>query len=169
MEQSLHQLSARFGAQPAPSSSLRRISAPATRSLALRAVLLFGSLAVGLTVAALAHPSAFAEVEPQLTVLLQGMAFIKAGITLAALGLVYWRFGSPVSSGAAVGYIVGVCCFVAASVLIAMLTALTLAAVVFHVGLFGLLFLALREDRWRIPHSNRGHASRHLRPAHEKR
>jgi hypothetical protein len=93
----------------------------------------------------MASSSAHPAVEPELALLLRGMAVIKAGIALAAVALSLWRFGQPVSSAAASGYVAGVCSLGAATVLIWHLSFIPAAAVIFHLGLFGLLALAWRE------------------------
>lgn len=118
-----------------------------SRPFILRAALLVGSVLAGLVAGALAGPAALVGVEPELVFLLRGMALIKAGIALAAVGLAMWRFGRPVSSRVAVGYVLGVWSLIAATVLIWQLTFILAAAVIFHLGMFGLLVLAWREDR----------------------
>jgi hypothetical protein len=115
------------------------------RPLVLRTVLLAGSLAVALMAGVLAQPAAWSSADPELAFLLRGMAVIKASITVAAIGLALWRFGRPVSSPAASGYVVGIWSLVAANVLIGSLSYIPAAAFVFHVALFALLALAWRE------------------------
>jgi hypothetical protein len=93
-----------------------------------------------------------ADIEPQLGLLLRFMAVIKASIALAAISLALWRFGQPVSVMAAAGYVAGAACLVAATVLIWCLSFIAAAAIIFHVGLIGLLVLAWREGGsvWRL-------------------
>ena len=122
----------------------------------LRATLLLSTAAVALVAGALAsgyHPAGFAA---ELAFLLRGMALIKASIAIVAIALALWRFGYRVSLAAAGGYILGVGCLVAASMFIWFLTYIAFAAILFHVGLFGLLIIAWREDgsAWRHPNVN---------------
>jgi hypothetical protein len=76
------------------------------------------------------------------------MAVIKASIAMVASALALWRFGHPVSSGAALGYLAGVWSLAGAAVLIWSLSFILAAAVVFHAGMFGLLALAWREGHF---------------------
>ena len=99
--------------------------------------------------ATLANPSAYSAAEPELALLLRGMAVIKAGIALVALALSFWRFGQPVSTSAALGYALGVWALGGATVLIWFLSFIPAAALLFHLGVFGLLILAWREGRRR--------------------
>ena len=132
----------------APSARLRAIApAGGSRALAMRIALLATCLVAGLASAALADRAATAGVEPELVLLLRGMAVLKAGLALAAVALAFWRFGRPVSTRAAAGYVVGVSSLVAASVLIWLLSFIASAAIAFHVGALGLLVLAWREGR----------------------
>ncbi len=121
------------------------------RRTVLRGGLVLGSIAAALVANSVSNPGALTGVEHPLVVLLRGMAVLKGAAALAAMGLAAWRFGRPVSSEAALGYGVGVWSLVAASVLIWNLSAILVAAAIFHVGLFGLLLLAWREGlaEWR--------------------
>jgi hypothetical protein len=114
----------------------------------LRAVLWVGLLAVMVLAAAVASRSAHSAVEPELVLLLRAMAVIKAGIALVAVALCLWRLGGPVSTSAAVGYLLGVWSLGGATVLIGFVSFIPAAAVIFHVALFGLLALAWREGRF---------------------
>jgi hypothetical protein len=85
--------------------------------------------------------------EPELAVLLRGMAAIKGLLALGAAGLVWWRLGQPVSGQAAVAYIACTWALFAATVLIWQLAFILAAAVLFHAaGLVGLV-VAMREGR----------------------
>lgn len=103
----------------------------------------------GLAAAALADPAAVAGVEhePELVLLLRGMAVLEAGLALTAVALAYWRSRRPVSTRAGAGVVVGVSSPVAASALIWFLSFIAAAAIAFHVGALGLLVLAWREGR----------------------
>jgi hypothetical protein len=136
-------LPARPVLQPAAPRSLPLIQP----SLLLRLVLVAGLFVVIAAAAGLANSSAYSVAEPELGLLLRGMALIKAGMALVALALTHWRFGQPVSSAAALGYLLGVWALVGATVLIWYLSFIPAAAALFHLGLFGLLVVASREDR----------------------
>lgn len=139
-------MSAVFPTSITPLAGPRAIAlASGSRPLAMRIALLATCLVAGLASAALADPAATAGVEPGLVLLLRGMAVLKAGLALAAVALAFWRFGRPVSTRAAAGYVVGVSSLVAASVLIWFLSFIAAAAIAFHVGALGLLVLAWRE------------------------
>lgn len=85
--------------------------------------------------------------EPELAVLLRGMAAIKGLLAASAAGLVWWRLGQPVSARAAVAYITCTWVLFAATALIWQLAIILVAAVLFHVaGLVGLV-VAMREGR----------------------
>ena len=130
------------------SSRDRTQSIPAGHSpLALRTVLLAGTGLAVVVAATLASPDAASGIDPELVLLLRGMAAIKASFTLAAASAVWWRLGRPVSAGAAVGYVVGVCLLAAANTLIGFLSFIVAAAVLFHLALFGLLTLAWFDGR----------------------
>ncbi len=118
------------------------------RPLGFRVALLTGLVAAIVVAAAVSVPPATAAAEPGLALLLRGMALIKAGIALVAVALTLWRFGQPVSSPAALGYLLGVWSMIGASVLIWQLCFIPAAAVIFHVGLFGILLLAWREGHF---------------------
>ena len=145
-------MSAVFSSLPA-----RRVSTPSAlrprplirRSHVLRLFLLAGLVAAMAVAATVANPSAYSAAEPELALLLRGMAVIKAGIALVALALSFWRFGQPVSTSAALGYALGVWALGGATVLIWFLSVIPAAALLFHLGVFGLLALAWREGRAR--------------------
>ncbi len=84
--------------------------------------------------------------DPELALLLRGMALIKATIALAAVAVLWWRFGAPVSRPVAAIYVVGAGSMAGATVSIWQLSSLLPAAVLFHIGLFALLSTALRAD-----------------------
>ena len=139
-------MAAVFPSSPVPSS--RRPSTALrseSRSRGWRIALVTVCIVAGAAAAALADPAAGAGVEPELVLLLRGMAVLKAGLALAAVALAFWRFGRPVSTRAAAGYVVGVAALVAASVLIWCLSSIAAAAIVFHAAALGLLVLAWRD------------------------
>ena len=73
------------------------------------------------------------------------MGAIKGLLAAVAAAVVFWRFSLPVSGRAALGYVACVSLLVGGSVLIWQVVYLSLAAVVFHIGLFGGLVIAWRE------------------------
>jgi hypothetical protein len=85
--------------------------------------------------------------EPELAVLLRGMAAIKTLLAVLGAGLVYWRFGLPISARAALAYAAGVGLMLMACTLIWHLTFIPLAAALFHAGGMGALLVAWREGR----------------------
>lgn len=130
----------------------------AGRVAVLRTVLLIGCVAVAAVAGAAASGSS-QPAEPELAVLLRGMAAIKGLLALLGAGLVYWRFGLPISTRAAFAYIACVGLLFVACVLIWQLAFISLAAVLFHVAGIGALLVAWREGRhmphfgWQAPNS----------------
>ncbi len=137
-------LSNRSVAATQRSSARERLRAP----VVLRFVLLVGLVAVVVVAAVVRSPSAATVADAKLVSLLRGMALIKAGIALVAVALAAWRFGRPIPSAVAFGYLVGAWCLAGAAVLIWQLSFIPAAAVIFHVGMLGLLALAWREGRF---------------------
>lgn len=130
---------------PAPQPSVRPSSNEgAKRVTVLRALLLVGSVAAA-TVAWFAASGSSQSVEPQLAILLRGMAAIKGLLAALGTGLVYWRFGSPVSARAVSAYIGCVWLLFVACALIWQLAFILLGAVLFHVGGIGVLLVAWHE------------------------
>ncbi len=118
---------------------------PARRSSRLALWLPYTVTALsGLAGFALAVPNV--EIEPRLALLLRFMAAVKAATVLAALGLTCWRLRSPVATSAALGYVAALAAMAAAPGLIWSLNHVALGAACFHVGLFGFLVCALRDD-----------------------
>ncbi len=108
------------------------------RPAVLRTVLVVGSV-IAMIVAGFAASGVAQSVEPELVLLLRGMAAIKGLLAISAAGLLWWRLGTPVSSRAAV----------ASAVLIWHLAFILAAAFLFHAaGVVGLV-VAMREGRLR--------------------
>ena len=130
---------------PAPRSPSRSgTERQSRRAGLLRVVLLVGCIGS----AAMAWFAASGQpqpVEAELAVLLRGMGAIKGLLAAIAAAVVFWRFSLPVSSRAALGYVACVSLLVGGSVLIWQVVYLSLAAVLFHIGLFGGLVIAWRE------------------------
>jgi hypothetical protein len=80
-----------------------------------------------------------------LSTLIRFMAVVKAGMVLAAAGLVAWRMGSEMSDRLATGYIAAVCLMAMAPGLIWNMGSLVLASALFHSGLLFGLALAARD------------------------
>ena len=140
------------------------VRADATERIAklvvMRAALVVGSVAA-VVVAWRAASGIGHATEPDLAVLLRGMAAIKGLLALAAAGVVWWRLGQPVSSRVATAYVSCVCVLFASIVLIWQLAFILAAAVLFHAaGLVGLV-VALREGRqmlrfgWQSPNPSK--------------
>ena len=123
-----------------------RMSLPVTRRL----LLLLGCVAsVGLA-AWVGEPAAYLRADPELAFLLRGMAAIKAAIVVAAAGVLFWRFGYPVSQGFAAAYLVGTWLIAGATMLVWRLSFIELAAPIFHAGAFALLIVAWRDHQGRL-------------------
>ena len=111
----------------------------------LRTLLIAGcALAIGLAAWA-GDPSAYLHADPALARLLRCMALIKGVIALAAVGAVLWRLKWPISAGLYLAYMLGSCVIVGATMLVWQLTAIVLAAVLFHACALGMLLLGWRE------------------------
>jgi hypothetical protein len=107
-----------------------------------------GSVAVSMAVAAsLGGPQVYLRADRELAALLRDMALIKAFIVMAAVGVLFWRFGHGIGRGLAVMYLVGACLLAGATTLIWDLTSIGLAALVFHVGGFMLLCAAFADHK----------------------
>lgn len=113
----------------------------------LRALLLLGCTASVVAASTLGDPSLSLRADPQLAVLLRGMAVLKALMVLAGLGVLGWRFGHPIARVTAALYLGGAWLVAGATALIWQLTALPLAALVFHVAGFGLLWVAFADRK----------------------
>jgi hypothetical protein len=86
-------------------------------------------------------------VEPELAVLLRGMAAIKGLLAVLGAGLIYWRFGLTISARAALAYTTAVGLMFVGCALIWQLAFIPLAAALFHAGGIGALLVAWREGR----------------------
>jgi uncharacterized membrane protein YidH (DUF202 family) len=137
-----------FVANPASVFAQRvRAARGALRPALYRSVLLLGGTAVLALVAWWLPSEAASFPDPDLARLLRGMALIKAGIALAALGAVSWRFGWPIQRGFAAAYMVGCWVLAGASLMVWQLTMVPAAAIGFHGFELGLLFVAWRDHR----------------------
>lgn len=112
---------------------------------ALRSLLVLGCTVSVLLAAWLAAPATALRADPELVFLLRGMALIKAAIVLAAVGVLCWRFGQPVLPRVAGAYLAGAWLTAGATMLVWQLSFIPLAALVFHVGEFTLLWVAWRD------------------------
>lgn len=112
----------------------------------LRVALALGSLgAVGVALW-LGDPRPSLAADADLARLLRGMALLKAALVVPALGLLWWRFGRPVSPLVSAVYVPGAWLLAGASALIWQLTWLPLAAATFHVAGLAVLLAAWRDD-----------------------
>jgi len=116
------------------------------RIAVLRVGLLVGCIA-GAAVAWAAASGSSHPAEPELAVLLRGMAAIKGLLAVLGAGLVYWRFGLPISARAALAYATAVGLMFVGCALIWQFAFIPLAAALFHAGGIGALLVAWREGR----------------------
>ncbi len=84
--------------------------------------------------------------DPGLAQLLKGMAIIKTAILLAVGAAIWWRLGSAIQPGVAVGYIIFGAIGVAGATLVWNMAGLAVAPFLFDGGLLGFLILTLRDD-----------------------
>jgi hypothetical protein len=110
-------------------------------------LLLAGCALAALVAYVVADPTAMQAADPELALLLRGMALIKAALVAAGLAVLWWRFGWPLSSGLAAGYLAGAWLAAGTAMMIWQLTCIAHAAVLFHVGEVALLVLAWRDYR----------------------
>jgi hypothetical protein len=119
------------------------MSSPSAR----RSLLVIGCVASMAFAAWLGEPLASTQADPELAHLLRGMAAIKATMVVAALGVLFWRFGQPVQQHTAAAYLAGAWLIAGATMLVWQLSFILLAALAFHVGVFSLLFVAWRDHQ----------------------
>ncbi len=126
--------------------TVQRSASPAAPSVTLRLQLLAGcAFAIG-AAALIGDPSSFAAADPELALLLRGMATIKGSLVAAAAALALWRFGLPIGTMMATGYAVGVLAMAFATVLVWQLSFIVPAAALFHAAGLLLLVVAWRDD-----------------------
>ena len=127
-----------------PAAARSGASERASKVAALRVALVVGSVAA-VVVAWLATSGVSQAAEPELALLLRGMAAIKGLLGLSAAGLVWWRLGQPLGLRVAGTYIACSWVLFFSTVLIWQLAFILAAAVLFHAaGLVGLV-VAMRE------------------------
>jgi hypothetical protein len=113
----------------------------------LRLLLIVGCLATVALAAWIGQPEAQSSSDPDLLRLLRGMAMIKGVLVIAAVGVLLWRFGHPLSLQQAGAYLVGAWLAAGASMMIWQLTLIPLAALVFHVGEITMLVTAWLDHK----------------------
>jgi hypothetical protein len=118
-----------------------RIQQPAL----LRAVLLASCVTAAATAFAVGQPETYLAADADLALLLRGIALIKATMVVGALGVLWWRFGLPLSGRVAAGYLAGAAIISGATMMIWQLTFIGAAALAFDGGALILLVLALRD------------------------
>jgi hypothetical protein len=111
----------------------------------LRSLLVLGCLLSAIAAASLADSASLVRADPQLALLLRGMALIKGTVVLAACALLFWRFGHPVRRRTAAAYIFGTGLLSGASMLIWQLSYIPFAALVFHAAACWVLIAAWRD------------------------
>lgn len=106
---------------------------------------LIASVALSITLAHLLGHGEMADraaaADPELARLLRGMAALKAGIALAAVGLVAWRLAYPSSLRFAGGLVSAAALMAAGPVLMWHVAPVGAAALLFHAGMALLLVL----------------------------
>jgi len=110
-------------------------------------MLVAGALLAATAAYLVGDPTAYLQADPKLGVLLRGMAVIKAMISLAAIGALWWRFGRPIPHATAAIYLVAAWLTAAASMLVWQLWHIGVGAIAFHAGELTVLLVAWREHR----------------------
>lgn len=113
----------------------------------LRSLLLLMCIASATLTAWLGDPTPSLLADAELARLLRGMAAIKAIIVLATIGVIFWRFGLSISKHTAATYMLSAGFMASASMLIWQLSFIPLAALMFHIGMFGVIFTAWRDTQ----------------------
>ena len=111
----------------------------------LRTLLVAGCALAALAGFAVGHPEVLQKADPELANLLRGMALIKASLVIIGLGVLLWRLRLPLTPRLAIGYLAGAWIVTGATMMVWQLTYIGTAAVVFHLGGFILLLLALHD------------------------
>lgn len=126
----------------APLRSTRRSIGPA----GLRALSIAVCLASVAVASQVGDPSVAIAGDPELAILLRGMAVLKGLLAVGAFVLLLWRCGHPIVPRLAVASIASVALMAGAATMIWRLQALPPAAIAFHVGLFAALIIAWHDD-----------------------
>jgi hypothetical protein len=121
-------------------------AAPRQRS-AFFGLLIGGTLLAMLAVFALASPDPDWLADAELARLMRYMAVVKFAFVVIAAGLLYWRFARVIARPMLASYLGGTWMMAVACVLIFELTAIPLAAAVFHAGGLALLVAACLDQR----------------------
>ncbi len=91
-------------------------------------------------------PAAHWANEPELLVLLRGMALIKGAMAVLAITSVAWRLGvGGLSNSARATYIISACMMALAAGMIWQLSFIIIASMLFHAGTLALLITAWRD------------------------
>jgi hypothetical protein len=122
-----------------------------TETVTLRTTLLLGCVVTVALAAWAGNPVPYLDADFELGRLLRAMAVIKAGVVLAAICLLWWRFEQPVPMRLTAACLVGVWLAAGASMLIWQLTAIPLAALTFHAGGLAFLVAAWQDYRTSTP------------------
>lgn len=124
-----------------------KFTALGARKHLLRAGLLTSCVLASVAAVQFTDLSATRTIDPDLTMLLRGMAVIKAAAVFFALAVLWWRFAFLISPTFAAGYTTSAAVASGATVLIWNSTHLGFAAFCFHSALFAFVILGLRDDR----------------------
>jgi hypothetical protein len=111
-----------------------------------RLAILACCLAATAVVLGLVPLGAGATGDPQLAYLLRGMALLKAGFLVLLCALLWWRVARPLAPGMTAAYAACLSVMSAATALIWQLNSIAWAALAFHLALFGVALLALRDE-----------------------
>ncbi len=112
-----------------------------------RVILVVGCIVAVALAATLVQPGGAAAADPDLAYLLRGMAAIKGVMVLAAVALLTWRFGHPVSGRLAATYLAATWLAAAAATMVWQLASVPLAAIAFHAGELSFLAAAWFDHR----------------------
>ncbi len=112
----------------------------------LRGVLIAACALAGMAAYFAGSSGAASHADAELVFLLRGMALLKAAFVLFAAGVLWWRFGSPISLGLATGYILCAAAATGGTVLIWTMTQMGAASLLFHGALIAFLVLGLRDN-----------------------
>jgi hypothetical protein len=108
------------------------------------ALLAAGALAFG--VAFTLGQGTTGTADPDLSALLRGMAMLKAAMTAAGAGILWWRLSRPISTSLAAAYVACVTAASAATGLVWTMSCLWAATILFHGALIAFLIMGLRDS-----------------------
>ncbi len=119
---------------------------PLSQPIMWRLGLIGSCLAATLTAWLAGDPTAYLQADPDLALVLRGMALIKAALVVAAMIVVLWRYAWPLPARLSTAYLLGVTMMTFSSMTIWQLSHLVGASVLFHLGIFLLLGSAYLDN-----------------------